>query len=331
MNNTDYNLKNERKTFSRIGFALSAIVVVSFIAQLLCVMIPKLIWGENNWFSTSAWGFWIISFAPIYFFAIPSGLLIMRKIPAQRPEEHKLGVGKFLLLLPIVFFIMYTGNIIGNTLSMILSGGKAQNALLDYALDTNPLKVVVMVVLAPLLEELVFRKWLIDRTRCYGEKLAVFFSALTFGLLHQNLFQFFYAFGIGLILAYIYLRTGRLRYTVLMHAIVNFMGAVIAPWIMSLIDLDAISSMASSATADEIVATLLQILPGLIVFVLYSSILMGLSVLGLVLFLVFKRKIIWKPAENQLPHDAAVKTVYKNVGMILYIILCAVFIVMALL
>lgn len=331
MNDIDYNLKNERKVFSRIGFALSAILVVAFVTQAFCVVVPKLIWGENNWFSTSSWGFWILNFAPIYLFAIPTGLLIMRKIPAQEPEEHKLGIGKFLILLPIVCFITYSGNIIGNVLSIILSGGQAKNALLDYAMDNNPLKIIVMVVLAPILEEFVFRKQLIDRTRCYGEKLTVLLSGLTFGLLHQNLFQFFYAFGIGVVFAYIYLRTGKLRYTVLMHAILNFMGAVIAPWIISLVDLDAISSISASATNDEIIALLPQILPGLIIFMLYAFLLMAISIAGLVLLIVFSRKIVWKPAESQLPQGEVVKTVYKNIGMILYIILCAVFIVISLL
>lgn len=329
MDDINYDLKNERKIFSRIGFALSAILVVAFVAQAICVVAPKLIWGENNWFSTSSWGFWISSFAPIYLFAIPAGLLIMKKIPAQKPEEHQLKTGKFLTVLPIMFFVMYTGNIIGTVLSAVLSGGKAQNALDQYATDTNPLKVVVMVILAPVLEEYVFRKQLIDRTHRYGEKLTVLLSGLTFGLLHQNLFQFFYAFGIGVIFAYIYLRTGKLRYTVLMHAIVNFMGAVIAPWILSIVDLDKISSI-STATNEEAMTLILEVLPGLIVMLVYAFLLMGLSILGLILFILSLRKLIWKPSENQLPQGSAFKTVYKNVGMILYIILCAVFIVIAL-
>ena len=329
MDDINYDLKSERKIFSRIGFALSVILVVAFVAQAICIVVPKLIWGEDNWFSTSSWGFWISSFAPIYLFAIPSGLLIMKKIPAQKPEEHSLKTGKFLTVLPIVFFVMYTGNIIGTTLSAILSGGKAQNALDEYATDNNPLKVVVMVILAPILEEFVFRKQLIDRTRQYGEKLTVLLSGLTFGLLHQNLFQFFYAFGIGVIFAYIYLRTGKLRYTVLMHAIVNFMGAVIAPWILSIVDLDKISSI-SAATNEEAMTLILEVLPGLLIMLVYAFALMGLSILGLILFILSLKKLVWKPSENQLPQGAAVKTVYKNAGMILYIILCAVFIVIAL-
>ena len=57
--------------------------------------------------------------------------------------------------------------------------------------------------------------------RRYGEKTAIVFSALAFALFHMNLFQFFYAFGLGLIFGYVYTRTSRLRYSVLMHMLID--------------------------------------------------------------------------------------------------------------
>ena len=51
-----------------------------------------------------------------------------------------------------------------------------------------------------------------------------------FGLFHLNLFQFFYAFGLGLMFGYVYMRTSQLRYSIVMHMIINFNGSVLAPW-----------------------------------------------------------------------------------------------------
>lgn len=331
MDESTYELSPARKTFSRIGLALSAILVIATLCQLLWFAVPTAIWGEDNGVSASSWWLWLGTIVPLYLIAIPVGLLILRKLPAQAPEDHKLGSGKFLVLLPICFCLMYSGNLIGNFLSMLLSGGTAQNAVLDYAMDTNPLKVVVMVILAPLLEEYVCRKQIIDRTRQYGEKTAVFLSALVFGLLHQNLFQFFYAFGLGLVFAYIYVRTGRLRYPVLLHGIINFMGAVVAPWILSLIDMEALAAMDPNAPPEQVMALLQQILPGLMLMTLYSMLLIGMSIAGLVLIVTKRRQLIWKEAPEQLPEDTAAKTVYLNVGMILYILLCVASFVLALL
>ncbi len=329
MENTKYNLKPQRKIFSRIGFALSAITAVAFAVQFALAYIPAWIWGRDNWLDTSSWGFWIKSLVPMYLFAFPAGWLIMQKMPAHAPEEHKLTFGKGILLFFIAQFIMYTGNIIGNISAMILSGGKAQNALLEYAMDSNPLKILVVVILAPLFEEFVFRKLLIDRTRAYGEKASVFFSAITFGLLHQNFFQFFYAFGVGFVFGYIYLRTGRLRYTVIMHTIVNFMGAVISPWIISQLDINAL--MSSTSSQAEMMKVYAEILPGLMICLLYVLLLLGSAVTGLVLFIVFFKKFIWKWTECQLPKNTAFKTIYLNVGVILFVIICLAFMVISLL
>lgn len=330
MNETSYDLAPARKTFSRIGLALCAILVITLVLQLLLVTVPAQLWGKDNWLATSSWGTWIISFAPMYLVAIPVCLLIMQKLPAQTPQDNKLSAKNLLVFLPICFCVVYGGNIIGTLLSYILSGGQAQNAVVDLAMDTNPLKVLVMVILAPLLEEYVCRKQIIDRTRQYGEKTAVFLSALTFGLLHLNLFQFFYAFGLGLVFAYIYTRTGRLRYTVLLHSIVNFMGSVIVPWILSLLDMDALANMDPNGTTEELIALYSQILPGLSVFLLYALCLMGMVIAGLVLLILRWKKLIWKEAESPLPKGTAAKTVYLNVGMVLYILLCLAFIVLSL-
>lgn len=65
-----------------------------------------------------------------------------------------------------------------------------------------------MVVMAPICEEILFRKILIDRIRLYGDKAAILVSSVVFGLSHGNFYQFFYAFGIGLVLAIFIFRRG---------------------------------------------------------------------------------------------------------------------------
>lgn len=322
MDESNIDLRPARKAFSRIGLAFCAILVIATTLQVLWFAIPAAIWGEDNWAISSSWGIWIGAFAPLYFIAIPVGLLILRKLPAQAPQDIKLGCGNFFIFLPICIFLMYTGNLIGTGLSFLLSGGTAQNAVVDLAMDTNPLKIVVMVILAPLLEEYVCRKQLIDRTRQYGEKTAVLLSALVFGLLHQNLFQFFYAFGIGLVFAYIYTRTGRLRYSVVLHAIFNFLGSVLAPWIVSFSE-----SIDPNATTQQ----QLEALPGMLVMLLYALFLIGMFIAGLVLLIVKCKQLVWKEAAAPLPKGSAAKTVYLNVGMVLYILLCIAGFILALL
>lgn len=320
-----------RKIFSKIGWALSVILVVSSLLQGIWLAVPEMIWGEENWFTASSWGKWIGTFAPIYLIGVPLGLLILKKLPGDAPEGGKLGGKNFMVFLLIAFCLMYGGNIIGTLLSALLSGGMAENPLNDYAMDTSPLKIVVMVILAPLIEEYVFRKQIIDRTRKYGEKLAVFLSALTFGLFHLNLFQFFYAFALGGLFAYIYLRTGRLRYPVILHSIVNFLGSVVAPFMLSLVDMESLTQMDPNATAEQIMEQYGHMLPGMLVLMLYAMTLVGLAITGLVLLILKCRKLVWQTADAQLIKRTAVKTAYLNAGMIVYILLCVSLIILSLL
>ena len=151
---------------------------------------PALIWGTNNWYYNTTWGQWISSFASMYGFALPVFAFIMRCLPKEKTIENKLSVGKMICYFLISYFIIYAGNIIGTVMALSFSGGRAQNQVAQLETDTNPLKVVVMVIMAPLFEELIFRKLMLDRISKYGEKKAVILTAFAFGLLHQNLSNF---------------------------------------------------------------------------------------------------------------------------------------------
>lgn len=309
-----------KKTFSRLGLALTAVLCAAFVSQLIVMLVPLLIWGPDSWLYTSSTGMWICTFAPIYLIAFPVGILLMRKLPASAPEANKMRPQGFLKLLPMACFMMYAGNLVGNYLSSFLSGGTASNGLLNYAMDNHPLKVVVMVILAPVLEEFIFRKKLIDCTRVYGEKTAVVLSALTFALFHTNLFQFFYAFALGWLFAYVYVRTGYLRYSVILHGIINFMGSVLAPALLGALDLEALTNIDPNATPEALAAQFAPMIPALIAYAIYALFLMMMSLMGLIMVVRRYKKWVWKEAENQLPKAEARKVVYGNLGMVLFII-----------
>ena len=51
-------------------------------------------------------------------------------------------------------------------------------------------------------------------------------SGVMFGLFHGNLNQFVYAAALGAFFAFIYVRTGKIRYTMILHAMVNSMATI---------------------------------------------------------------------------------------------------------
>ena len=314
------DLRPAKRSFSRIGFALLALGGVTLAMQFLLSLL-----FDALGFSDSYLAMWLVNFIPLYLFAVPVCWLIIRRMPRSECESSGLGAKRFFVFLLCCFPLMYGGNIIGNVLSMILSGGSAENPLNNFALQNSWIKVLVMVVLAPICEELVFRKLLIDRAARFGEETAMIFSGVCFGLFHMNLFQFFYATALGILFAYVYVRTRRIQYTILLHMIINFLGGVIAPWILTLVDMDALNMMSSGVmpSAGE--------LASLIPLLIYSFSLLGLSIAGLVLLISRWNRITFRPAECEIPKGSRFKTVYLALGMIFFTVFCAIMTVLTLL
>lgn len=310
-----------KTAFSKIGLAGFAILGIGSLAQVILIAVVSTIFPQ---WESHPWGMWLVTFSPIYLIAVPIGLLILRKLPAKVPAHRSLKGETCIVVVLISVFLMYAGNLLGtliNTLLQTLLGLSAGNPILDYTMDNAILpKVLFLVILAPVIEEYVFRKQFIDRMHCYGEKTAVIVSALMFGLFHGNLAQFFYAFALGLLFGYVYLKTGKLRYSIGLHMLINCMGSVVAPLFLE-----------KTAAADTTLLTdMTAMTPELLwtaAFGFYVLLLLGCSLSGLVLFFVNSRKVRFKEAECALPKEGRFKTVYLNTGMILFILLCLALIV----
>ena len=127
--------------------------------------------------------------------------------------------------------IMFAGAFAGSGLSAFLgslTGLETENVVDEMVYNTDFLPMIIGVaIMAPVFEELFFRKLLIDALNRYGTVFCCVVSGLLFGVFHGNFYQFFYAFGLGMLLAYIYCVYGKIRYTILLHTIINIFGSAI--------------------------------------------------------------------------------------------------------
>ena len=82
--------------------------------------------------------------------------------------------------------------------------------------------ILRVVIIAPIVEEVIFRGLIMSGfSRNYHPAFAIFFSALLFALFHLNPWQFAAAFGLGLILGWIRIRTGSVLACIAGHATHN--------------------------------------------------------------------------------------------------------------
>ncbi|MCD7716507.1 MAG: CPBP family glutamic-type intramembrane protease [Lachnospiraceae bacterium] len=249
-----------------------------------------------------------------------------KKPGGSHKEKHSMKPGQLVRTVFIAIFLMYAGNILGNLVTAAISaltGTSAEAAITTYALaDSLVLKILFMVILAPLIEEYVFHRQLIDRMSCYGEKLAIVTSALMFGLFHGNFTQFFYAFALGLLFGYIYLKTGKLRYSAGLHMGINFLGSIVPSALLNMLDLSALENLENLETLSfEAIEPLLM---QLALYGGYVIVLLVSAIVGLVLFCRSWRRVSFTQAEMELPKGTKFRTVYGNAGMAVFVLGCAV-------
>lgn len=103
-------------------------------------------------------------------------------------------------------------------------------------------QLIIIGILAPIVEELLFRYAFIRPFRnykpkllkCSGVTVGIVLSAISFGIAHGNIVQSSYAFVLGLILGYIYTRDFNLSESILMHITINssslILGTLKAPY-----------------------------------------------------------------------------------------------------
>lgn len=317
------------KEFSRVGFSLLALNLVLLIASYVLSIAFLFVFNWDTEAIAAAWWVnWVLSLVPLYAVATPVMLLILYALPkaphnetyvqnGETREKSPFTVGKFLLLLLIAMGLMYIGSFIGSTIMAILSqitGHDYQNDLASIV-NESPVWMTFIgtVICAPIGEEFLFRKLLIDRTRRWGDLISILISALTFGLFHGNLFQFFYAFFIGAILAYIYTRTGKLRWCMAMHAAVNFLGSILIPWITSFIPTDIPENTEDTAAY---LTYLQENALGMLVSLALTAFVYGLMIAAVVLVCVLYRRIQLSRGSHRFTPSEALSAALLNPGMI---------------
>jgi len=309
-------LKTYKKHFSSLGlmYFFGALIIIGVqvaVSMLVLAFAPSLLDNPNLSL--------LVSMLPTYAIAFPLTSLLIRQVPGVQMKKHNMKPTQLLGAFTISYALMYLSNLAGQFFTNIIGiikGSPVDDAIADLVSELNPLTALfVMVLLAPALEEWIFRKLLVDRTIRYGEGTAIFLSGLMFGLFHGNLNQFVYTFLVGAFWAFIYVKTGRLRYTIYLHMALNFMGSV-----GSLFFLDAISTLEGGSSAMNGFHFLLGMLLPLAIVIPYLIVVFGLVISGIVLLVTNWKRFRLIPAELFIPKEKRFSVIFLNVGMILYVL-----------
>ncbi len=308
------------RIFSWLGFAMVLLFAGTIVGQYAGAFIAAYLYPD----ATPWWVNWVLSLVPLYCIGLPLMLIPLVKTPIAPHNSLCLrkGVGllekprftltHWLLLLLMSFGAMYIGSYISTVLMTALetaTGYPYANAL-ESMVDESPIWMTLFAtcIVAPLGEELIFRKLFVERARRFGDTTAILLSGLLFGLFHGNLFQFFYAFLLGVLLAYVYTRTNNLWWCVGIHGIINLMGGIIVPALAEFVP----AELSLEISLVELAVTLL--------LTAWSN---GMIAAAIVLFIVRKRRRAIAPDPSRRPTGTVFRAALLNPGMMVAVILMA--------
>ena len=310
--------KKEKKHFSRLGLGFALFTLIS---TIVATAINEIVYAISEPFHQTSLFWNLLTPVALYVFALPVLLIVISGVESKRPQKKKLGFGKWLLFLIISFGFMYIGALIGNGVMDRISeivGFDYSNAL-ESLIDQENIWITILftVIVAPVGEELIFRKLVIDRTNKYGGVVCILLSALMFGLMHGNFYQFFYCFGIGLILGYIYYSTGRILPCILIHATVNFMGSIVPTWLTPV--LEQLESL-DYTNIDALVEFTTNNLVGILAASAFSLFVYAAMALAVILPITLRKKVKLSKPEVKLPRGRAAGIVLGGAGMIIMLV-----------
>jgi len=132
-------------------------------------------------------------------------------------KESKIKLNKLLLMVPLGLSISLFYNML--TIKFQMSA----------TIDLNIILLVLyLVIFAPLFEEFVFRYIALRKAReNFSDKKAIILVSIVFALMHSGILNIIYAFLIGVVLSYVYIKYKNIVYPLVLHISANLMSVCI--------------------------------------------------------------------------------------------------------
>ncbi len=220
-------VKKYRKLTLKFGLAMIVLVLNKFFSPYFFIRIVHIFGGVRE---LDYYGIMVLNEFAAYFFPVLIFSLMFRNELRTAVPDHTY---KPFFAEAVMMFI--TGMTVGGMGTLIT---QSINSVIDYFFKTGEIEdvfagmepqnmgeftifAICLCIVAPVVEEILFRHLLLKPLRAYGDLTAVVVSGTIFGLYHGNFDQFAYATLLGIFLSIIAVRYNSIIPTILLHAINN--------------------------------------------------------------------------------------------------------------
>ena len=207
-----------------ISISLICLVLIQFLLGILLAFVSSKL--SANIYNV------VESFIFVISMAVPILIIKMfisdTKCTQSKPVKcnKKFSIKLFFIGITMVYIVQTIAEIIISKLSI-----SSDQILSDTTIyEKTPLGIILLIiqmaVLPGIFEELLFRKHILNNLNRYGNLFSIVLSALAFALIHLNLSQGIVAFLIGMVFAYIVIKTGNLKVNISLHIFNNLLATL---------------------------------------------------------------------------------------------------------
>lgn len=312
-----------KKNYTAVGVMLSVFGIFMTALGTCYDPIMELFFGEG--IRNEEWYTWVGNIAVTDVICLAAVMMVACKIEKTPLEKHKMTFGEFITCIFMNSGVIGAGLILGllmESLMMRLCGTMGGQAISDMMIGSDDFwRILTVGIGAPIVEELIFRKFLIDRVHKYGEGIAILISGMLFGLFHGNFAQFFHTTGLGLFLAFIYVRTGKVWYTILFHMVVNMSTSVISMKLVNNLDYEKLYQLLEMDwESPEAMELMMEMFPAALALTGWVLFLIVSVIVGWVLWIRYRKKLFLKKAPEHV-EKKKLRTAFLNFGMLYFLIM----------
>lgn len=225
----------EKKQLRRISSGLGTAVIAYLIVQSLSSVLLVKLNLSSLYYSSPVFQYaFNIIFVSVLAVAVPFAAAALfnkkkyrRPIVPNKPIKPSrafawvcLGMGACIVANVVVNYII---TILKTLFSINLTQSES---LSPDSVSACIMETIALAVIPAICEEFAMRCCSLQLLRNYGTGFAVFAVSIVFGLLHGNVIQFMFAFIIGLVLAYVTVKTESIIPAIFIHMCNNGMSAV---------------------------------------------------------------------------------------------------------
>lgn len=221
------SLSNEtalRSQVNRLGWTLCIMVASTLVFSEISLLINQLLWQIGSEKLSVAVGALSDTICYLAYFLVPAWFFYA--ISKKKITEPIRFTPKFNRYVPLIILgsigLVLSTAILNDWFCQLIDYQLPTEDYTQYMSDPELVALFMTMSLAPAFaEELLFRGVIYTNLRPYGRVLAILVSSVAFGLMHQNVGQFFYTTIAGIVMALAYEATGSIWTSVFIHMFNN--------------------------------------------------------------------------------------------------------------